>query len=138
MKRAEILVTAEGHVCRDRAAKHGEAENSFATIAAYWTVHLRARGILPPDKALEAFDAALLLGLLKVARVPNNPKHADNWVDLAGYAACGGELAMAEPASAKTTEEVARAYVERATLKRPKSREADPVEELTQAYYDGA
>lgn len=33
---------------------------------------------------------------LKVTRAWGNPSHGDNWVDIAGYAACGGELAGAE------------------------------------------
>jgi hypothetical protein len=124
MKRAEILVTAEGHVTKDRAARHGEAENSFATIAAYWTTHLRARGIIAEGQGVDAVDAALMLGLLKVARVANNPAHPDNWIDLAGYAACGGELAT----------EAAPSTAERAV----KTATIDPVEAMTQAYFDGA
>ena len=32
---------------------------------------------------------------LKTVRAWGNPDHGDNWVDIAGYAACGGELAQA-------------------------------------------
>ena len=37
-------------------------------------------------------DVAAMLGLLKIARVATGHGKADNWIDLAGYAACGGEL----------------------------------------------
>jgi hypothetical protein len=30
---------------------------------------------------------------VKLARLANDDKHEDSWVDLAGYAACGGEVA---------------------------------------------
>lgn len=30
--------------------------------------------------------------LLKIARIATGHGKSDNWVDLAGYAACGGEL----------------------------------------------
>jgi hypothetical protein len=30
---------------------------------------------------------------LKTVRAWSNPEHFDNWVDMAGYAACGGEIA---------------------------------------------
>jgi hypothetical protein len=33
------------------------------------------------------------MNLLKVARIKSNPEHPDNWVDGAGYMACGGEIA---------------------------------------------
>ena len=35
---------------------------------------------------------AALLALLKIARIATGHGKSDNWVDLAGYAACGGEL----------------------------------------------
>lgn len=34
------------------------------------------------------------MGLLKIARISENPQHMDSWCDLAGYAACGGEIAL--------------------------------------------
>ena len=36
--------------------------------------------------------SAALLALLKIARIATGHGKSDNWVDLAGYAACGGEL----------------------------------------------
>jgi hypothetical protein len=38
------------------------------------------------------------MALLKLARVRVNPGHVDNWLDLAGYAACGAELNDGTPA----------------------------------------
>jgi predicted membrane channel-forming protein YqfA (hemolysin III family) len=35
---------------------------------------------------------AAMLALLKIARIASGHAKADNWVDLAGYAACGGEI----------------------------------------------
>lgn len=85
MKRREILEVACAAVTVDRAATHGGAEDTFGRIAALWSAYLG----LPVSPA----DAALMLALLKVARARGNPGHADNWIDLAGYAACGGEIA---------------------------------------------
>ena len=33
-----------------------------------------------------------MMALLKIARIAGGNAKADNWIDLAGYAACGGEL----------------------------------------------
>ncbi|WP_181164673.1 DUF6378 domain-containing protein [Amaricoccus solimangrovi] len=82
--RAALLDQARDAVTRDRAATHGRAEDSFASIAALWSAHL---GI-----AISAPDVAQLMVLLKLARAKGNPGHADNWIDMAGYAAIGGEL----------------------------------------------
>ena len=90
MNRSEILNSALDCVTRDRAATHGDAERTFGLIAAYWSAHL--------DQPVSATDVAVMMGLLKIARIKSTPGYADNWVDLAGYAACGGELAAETPA----------------------------------------
>lgn len=89
MIRTEILSTAGDYVTRDRAAAHGRAEDGFAAIAQIWDALDAARG----DRARSALDVALYMAGLKLVRAATNPAHADNWVDLAGYAACGGEIA---------------------------------------------
>jgi hypothetical protein len=33
-----------------------------------------------------------MLALLKIARIASGHAKEDNWIDLAGYAACGGEI----------------------------------------------
>lgn len=84
MKRKEILVEAERCVCTDRHGQYGSPENSFKLIADLWGSYLGLSKIKPRD-------VAAMLALLKIARIRNGVKE-DNWVDLAGYAACGGEL----------------------------------------------
>lgn len=84
MNRAQILDTAKAYVTKDRAADHGDMESNFATIAALWSAYLGA-GVKP-------HDVAAMMSLLKIARIRQNPGHADNWIDSAGYAACGGEI----------------------------------------------
>lgn len=85
MNRSEILTAAEQAVTVDRAATHGDAENTFGLIAAYWSAHL--------DTSVTAADVAVMMVQLKLARIKTTPAHSDHWCDVAGYAACGGELA---------------------------------------------
>lgn len=100
MIRADILSAAADCVLRDRAATHGRAENGFAAIAAVWAALDQARG----DRLRTAADVALYLAGLKLVRAATNPAHADNWIDLAGYAACGGEIATEKwPGVSETT-----------------------------------
>lgn len=89
MNRAETLDAARVAVLQDRAATHGDAERTFGSIAALWSVHL---GV-----AVTAADVALMMVLLKCARASTNPRHADNWVDICGYGACGAEIATETP-----------------------------------------
>lgn len=86
--RATILDAAAQAVLKDRAATHGAVEDSFAQIGAIWSVRLGVP--VTPEQV------AILLIDLKTVRAWGNPGHADNWVDIAGYAACGGELALNE------------------------------------------
>jgi len=83
--RAAILDAAKHAVTQDRNATHGNPEDSFAAIAAVWSARL---GI-----TLTGWQVCILLADLKTCRAWGNPGHLDNWTDLAGYAACGGELA---------------------------------------------
>jgi hypothetical protein len=85
MKRTDILDTAKTYVTKDRAATHGDAENGFNEIAAHWSVEC---GV-----TITAAQVARMMVMLKMVRAKANPAHADNWVDAAGYAACGGEIA---------------------------------------------
>ena len=88
MQRDKILKIAADYVTVDRVATHGDAERNFGLIAAYWSAHL--------DVAVSATDVAVMMTLLKLARIGSNPAHADNWIDGCGYLACGGEIATGE------------------------------------------
>jgi len=82
--RGDVLDTAKQYVTKDRAADHGDMEDNFQRIAEFWSVHL--------DQLIDAHDVAVMMTLLKVARIKSNPHHMDNFIDGAGYLACGGEL----------------------------------------------
>lgn len=85
MNRKEVLDAAAAAVLKDRQAVYGPPENSFADTAAMWAIIL---GV-----PVTPYQVALCLAGLKIVRAKSSPDHADNWADLAGYAACGGELA---------------------------------------------
>lgn len=87
MKRAELLETAKTYVTKDRADIHGEAEDNFRLIADMWNAYLGEWA------DIKAHDVAVMMSLFKIARLKFNPGNKDNWVDIAGYAACGGEIA---------------------------------------------
>lgn len=94
MTRKEILAAAEKCVCEDRNKEYSEPEDIFSLIAALWEPVICARCV--PDGTYVCMDettVALLMALLKIARASVNQEHIDSWIDLAGYAACGGELA---------------------------------------------
>lgn len=84
MNRSEICQAADKTISRDRQLSYGEPESNFAKIAEFWEVYLGVK--------LDAHDVAMMMGLMKIARIMGGTK-LDNYVDLAGYAACAGEIA---------------------------------------------
>lgn len=83
MTRKETLDVAMSCVCGDREA-YGTPEDNFSRIARLWEDYLR--------HPIRPHDVAAMMALLKIARIASGQPKADNWVDLAGYAACGAEL----------------------------------------------
>lgn len=84
MKRTGILRTAEIMVTGQREQDYGTPEENFTTIARLWSVAFGHEFV--------AEDVALAMILLKVARAVNGNGSDDTYVDIAGYAACGGEI----------------------------------------------
>ena len=85
MTRKECLDAAAKAVLTDRAREYGRPEDCFGLIAALWSRYT--------ERDISSADVAVMMILLKIARIEGNPRHADSWVDIAGYAACGAECA---------------------------------------------
>ena len=86
LTRAEVLRKAEECVCGHREQDYGSPEDSFELIARFWSAYLGMRDITP-------VDVSMMMALLKIARVAGGNGTNDSFIDLAGYAACGGEIA---------------------------------------------
>lgn len=99
MFRKQILENAIRTVCQDRSDKYGQIEDNFGLIADIWSSYLGA--------SVTAVDVAMMMGMLKMARIKTGKYTQDNFVDLAGYAACGAEAAELD-ASKKQEETLQR------------------------------
>lgn len=92
MKREKILTQAQKRVCTGKNREYSEIEDIFPTIAAFWATYLGARK--EPHLPLDGMDVGMMMVLLKVARVAaSDGRSEDSFVDIAGYAACAGEIA---------------------------------------------
>lgn len=82
-----ILDTAKGLISGKRDEEYGNPADNFTAIAALWNGYLSRKqtGNLLPH------DVAALMMMVKLARIANNPKSWDSWVDIIGYAALGAE-----------------------------------------------
>lgn len=90
MIRTEILKKASDVVNGDRDQTYGQPEDNFRIIAELWSAY---KGVL-----FTSTDVGAMMALLKIARIRSNPEKADNYIDLAGYAACAAECANKEGA----------------------------------------
>ena len=86
--RQRVLREAEKCVCGQREQDYGTPEDSFSRIAEFWVTY---KGV-----EFSPVDVAIMMALLKIARISENPQHMDSWVDCCGYFACGGEIAWTE------------------------------------------
>jgi len=88
--REKTLEKAKEAVCKDRQETYGPIEDSFKEIGGLWSAYL---GI-----ELSNNRVAMMMVLLKVARSKHKISYMDNYVDIAGYAACASEMAYREEA----------------------------------------
>lgn len=89
--REDILQEAITITKGQRADQYGKAEDSFKMVADLWSTYMGTQ--------FQTHDVAILMALLKVARIKTGPSKRDSWVDLAGYAACGAETVYPERVS---------------------------------------
>lgn len=86
--REQLLAIAAGAVLKQRNHTYGAPEDAFGRVAALWSA------LHPDRRPFEKHEVALMIGMVKVARLMENPQHKDSWADLAGYAACGYEATV--------------------------------------------
>lgn len=91
-KREECLRKANECVNQSRKDQYGDLEDNFQKIANLWNGYLNGYLFGADCCYITAIDVANMMVLLKVARSASNPLHGDNYVDMAGYAACAYEL----------------------------------------------
>lgn len=85
MNRATCLKKADECVNGKREQDYGSPESNFLSIAKLWSAY---KGI-----DFSALDVSMMMSLLKIARIRTGTATEDSFVDLAGYAACGCEIA---------------------------------------------
>jgi len=92
LTRTEVLHRAEQCVCGQREQDYGTPEDNFETISDFWVTYLN-RACVDEEGCvyIDATDVAMMMALLKIARIAGGAGTRDSFIDLAGYAACGGE-----------------------------------------------
>jgi len=89
--RIEVLEEAKKIISTTREQEYGSPETSFMEIAEYWNLYLSQQGYLVDGTSLTRGDVAIMMALLKIARM-NHFFKLDNFIDLCGYAALAAEM----------------------------------------------
>ena len=94
--RSEILRRADEAVSKARNTSYGEPQDDFACTSELWDSYItritQVRGL----PLLRPSDISAMMILLKISRLAHSPGEMDHWVDIAGYAAIGAEIAGEE------------------------------------------
>ena len=94
MNRDSILVRSGELINGDRAKDYGPAKANHQRIADGWNVIVKSA--IDTHGELTPSHVALMMTWVKTARLLNTIGHEDSWIDLASYAALGGEMASDE------------------------------------------
>jgi len=84
MKAAETLHVAADIIGGDRAQTHGDLAKNMKMISGLWSTYL-GYPVCPRD-------TAIMMALLKAARLKTGSASDDHFIDMAGYAAIAGEV----------------------------------------------
>lgn len=91
-ERERCLNVAKRIVCTDRNEQYGEPEDNFDVIADYWAAYLNSK--YKVGVPLDPGDVAHMMVLFKMGRITTAKAYKDdNYIDMAGYAACAMECA---------------------------------------------
>ena len=88
MKRKATLAAAEKATTEQRDKIYGSPDVT--------SIGSRRGSEIIFDRPVTKAQVGLVLAMVKLCRLVQSEDHADSWVDLAGYAACGSEVAKAK------------------------------------------
>lgn len=93
-EKQSVLDEANKIIYGDREQTYGKPSKNLETIAQMWSAYVTSSigDLFDKDGntlgvRFDAKDVAIMMVLLKAARLANNPSHRDSVVDICGYAA---------------------------------------------------
>ena len=99
-KRGNILLRAHEVINGERQERYGQPEDCFGSIAALWNAYLRGKAQAEDDgdfyslsfPSLAPQDVAVMMALLKIARMQHGAGGEDSYVDACGYIALASDM----------------------------------------------
>lgn len=91
--REKILKLANEAITKNRNLDYGTPEDNFSDIGRMYSIYKENNR--PHEHS--AHDVAIFCILIKICRIKQSPNKEDHWVDIAGYAGCGGQSTLGKP-----------------------------------------
>jgi hypothetical protein len=113
MKAQDVLEEAAEIVGGQRATDYGPKLLNHQRIAALWNLWLSntKAGATVDDWTVDAYDVAMMMMMVKIARLMNSPGHGDSHLDIAGYSAIAKEIWDQQEAEDKKIDALIRTAV---------------------------
>ena len=92
LKRDEIIKMVSDIITHDRQSEYGDPEDNFTCIMRLWNNYIFHKKGPIYENLFTRKDVAILMMLLKIARMTSSPNHLDNYVDAAGYSIIAGSF----------------------------------------------
>lgn len=87
-----VLEDAVKLINGERQDAYGKPEDNFSTIASLWNLYIENRKV-KYSYLLTPHDVAVMMALLKIARIATGTQKRDSYVDAAGYIGLAADLA---------------------------------------------
>jgi hypothetical protein len=81
----QLTTEAIDAVAGPRNLDYGPPRDDMAATAEMMNGYLHKRGLIPADQFLQPFDVPVLLEMVKLSRLANQPGHHDSMVDVVGW-----------------------------------------------------
>lgn len=83
---AKDILTNANHTIIQRELTHGDYNVTMLRTAKLWSDFL--------EREIDPMDVAVCMALVKLARIMDNGKHLDSWIDACSYWAIAAEAAV--------------------------------------------
>ena len=87
--RGNILTKAHEIINGQRQDAHGNPEDSFSVIAKLWNIYIFNKN----ERLLNEEDVAVMMALMKIARITKGSAKSDSYIDCCGYMALAADIA---------------------------------------------
>ena len=91
----KALIEASKIINGERQTEYGSAENNFSLIAKLWNIYCSSREVYR-KREITAYDVAMMMAMMKLARIMSGTQKMDSHVDALGYLAFAADFVKKE------------------------------------------